>query len=197
MYQSIDQIAHRQYLKSPKWYNIRMAAINHYGRICAKCNEYGTDVHHLIYRGEGQELMSDLIVLCRSCHTALHAAEKGCSYTNRIHITGLFNYLTKTQKEILSLNLESPLYSVFMSDTPEGENLRMMALKMLNVKEYYGLKKKNKNEKYLTRKKLQKLQETKIKKQQRKQIKNQNYFKNLLEQSNPRLYGKPKQNLTN
>jgi hypothetical protein len=187
---STNQISHRQYLKSPTWSGIRMTALDYYGKICAKCNEYGTDVHHLIYRGEGQEQMSDLVVLCRSCHEALHSAERGSSHTNRIHINGLFNYLTKTQKEILSLNLESPLYSVFISDTPKGEEIRNMALKMLNVKEYYGLDKKDKNEKFLTINESKKLQENKKNKEQRKLIKNQNKFKKFLAQSNPRLYGK-------
>lgn len=147
----MNQISHRRYLKSPKWYNIRMAALDHYGRKCAKCNQYGTDVHHLVYpQVQGEEKMEDLMVLCRCCHEAIHSAERACSGSDSLHVTGLYNYLTEKQKEILSLNLKNSLHFVFMSDTPEGKRVREIALKMLNVRSYYGLQKNYNGEKYLT-----------------------------------------------
>jgi hypothetical protein len=180
-----DQISHREYLKSSTWKNIRMAALDHYGRVCAKCNQYGTDVHHLLYPSvQGEESMEDLMVLCRSCHEAIHSAQRGCSFSDSIHINGLFNYLTEKQREILSLNLSSSLYCVFMSDTNEGERVRQIALKMLDIRRYYGLKKDH-EKKMLSLKESRKIQNSK----QKMNLQHQNKYKKLLEESNPRLYG--------
>lgn len=162
MNKSPHKISYLEYLKSPTWHNIRSAALEHYGTNCAKCNQYGTDVHHLIYPDiRGEESMEDLMVLCRDCHEAIHSAQRGCAGFDSLHVIGLYNYLTEKQKEILSLNLQDSLYYIFMSDTPEGERVRKMALKLLNVERYYGLKRNYKNEKYLTPKQSKKIYESK------------------------------------
>jgi hypothetical protein len=151
MPESVNQIAHRQYLNSPIWNEIRTKAINHYGKICANCGEYGTDVHHLSYPEiQGEERVEDLMVLCRSCHEAIHSVRRGCFNSGGLHARGLFNYLTDKHKEILSANLKYSLYYTFMSDTPDGEKIREMALKMLDVQSYHGLEKVVKDEIYLT-----------------------------------------------
>jgi hypothetical protein len=134
----MNKIHHRRYLNSPKWYNIRIKALEYYGKKCCKCEQYATDVHHLDYpEVQGEEEMEDLCVLCRPCHDAIHSAEKGGQGT--LHINGLFNYLTDKHKEILSLNLKDSLLFVFFSDTPDGKMIRNESLKLLNVDSYYGL----------------------------------------------------------
>lgn len=134
----MNQIHHRRYLNSSKWYNIRMKALEYYGKKCAKCDQYGVDVHHLNYPEiQGEEEMEDLCVLCRPCHDAIHSADRAGS--GSLHINGLFNYLTHKHKEILSSNLKDSLYFVFLSDTPDGEMVRDMALELLNVDSYHGL----------------------------------------------------------
>jgi hypothetical protein len=188
---SINQLSHREYLKSALWKKVRAKALEHHGNICSKCNEFGTDVHHLYYpEFWGEEEMSDLMVLCRSCHDAIHGIEKGNSYNDVVHIQSLYNYLTDKQKEIISSNLQVPLCLVFMSDSIDGRRARNMAVNMLNVRGYYGLDFKNKfeNETYLTPQESQKIKN----KEKRKQVKKQNTWKKLLIASNPRLHGKSK-----
>ena len=169
MPESVSQVAHRQYLNSSIWNEIRTKAINHYGKVCSNCGECGADVHHLFYPEiQGEEKIEDLMILCRSCHEAVHSVERGSFYSGGLHIKGLFNYLTDKQKEILGANLKYSLYYTFMSDTPDGEKIREKASKMLNVKSYYGLEKVAKDEIYLTAEESRKKAEIDKKKSERK-----------------------------
>ena len=191
---SINQLSHREYLKSSTWQKIRTAALDHYGKICGKCGEFGTDVHHMRYPEiQGEEKMSDLIVVCRSCHDAIHAAKRSDSFGDGIHVQALFNYLTVKQKEVISkkVNLNNLSYFTFISDTPKGQEVRSMALDILDLYECYGIEiKKKETENYLTPKESRKLQEMTRDKERRKQLKKQNAWKKLLIESNPRLHGK-------
>lgn len=41
---------------------------------CRCCGKPGTDLHHILYRARGgRDEASNLITLCRSCHTAEHS----------------------------------------------------------------------------------------------------------------------------
>lgn len=103
-----NQLLHRQYLQSPIWKAKRQEALAHYGTICARCKEHGTDVHHKTYeRVGGAELMEDLEVVCRECHDAHHRAEKATRHKRAtreprsINRRAIFQYLTTTQKDKL------------------------------------------------------------------------------------------------
>ena len=100
------QILHRQYLQSPIWKTKRNEALAHYGCTCNRCGKYGTDVHHKTYeRVGGNELLTDLEVLCRLCHDAHHRVEKATLGTKvkrrSVHRRALFGYLTAAQKRKL------------------------------------------------------------------------------------------------
>jgi len=65
---------HRRYLDSPGWKARSRRAILEAGESCQQCGATGTlQVHHLTYERVGQELPEDLLVLCISCHNAIHA----------------------------------------------------------------------------------------------------------------------------
>lgn len=64
------------YLQSDEWRALRSLAIETASRRCADCGirdeTKSLDVHHLTYERLGDELLKDLIVVCRGCHSARH-----------------------------------------------------------------------------------------------------------------------------
>jgi 5-methylcytosine-specific restriction endonuclease McrA len=64
---------YQNYLQSDEWKKRRGKALTYWGHRCAICNsgKY-LDVHHRTYANIGKEKMTDLIVLCRKCHTLYH-----------------------------------------------------------------------------------------------------------------------------
>lgn len=64
------------YLQSNEWRATRSLAIERAGRRCADCgftdDTKHLDAHHLTYERLGHELLSDLIVVCRGCHSKRH-----------------------------------------------------------------------------------------------------------------------------
>lgn len=62
------------YLKTEHWKEFRELALEKLGRICADCGttEVEFDVHHLTYKTLWHEKLSDVIVLCKSCHMERH-----------------------------------------------------------------------------------------------------------------------------
>ena len=106
---TVNQILHRQFIRSPLWKGIRHNALNFHGSKCAVCGKYATDVHHKNYdRFGGGELLSDLQVLCRGCHDAKHSAARCCGMRQRRHrarwvfAEAAFRCLTQDQKRQLS-----------------------------------------------------------------------------------------------
>jgi 5-methylcytosine-specific restriction endonuclease McrA len=71
-------MVYRDYLRSPEWRRTRAAALHRAGNACSLDITHTGDleVHHRTYERLGEELASDLIVLCRDCHR-LHHAEHG------------------------------------------------------------------------------------------------------------------------
>lgn len=64
---------HQEYLKSPKWKNIRQKVLRRDNFICQGCLEnQATEVHHLTYKHWKDELMFELISICRTCHEKEH-----------------------------------------------------------------------------------------------------------------------------
>jgi len=135
---TIKQIEHREYLKSPLWRSIRSKAIAHYGEVCGRCGEHGSDVHHLTYeRVGGNELLEDLQVLCRGCHEAVHIAERKTRHqkTKRRGCTAeaLYSMLTDQHKRQIELKYGGNAYSILTSPSKEGWNARKTARRFVGI----------------------------------------------------------------
>lgn len=63
-----------EYLRSPHWRARRRIALEKAEWTCQHCGVHSRflDVHHLTYDRIGQELDSDLEVICRACHKEEH-----------------------------------------------------------------------------------------------------------------------------
>ena len=62
------------YLQSDHWRRIREIALGDFEYRCAVCySPKNLDVHHRTYERLGNERVTDLTVLCRSCHELFHA----------------------------------------------------------------------------------------------------------------------------
>jgi len=64
--------------KSKEMKKLRLEYDNH---LCVFCKDVATEVHHVIYRGSGNELLEDLRSLCRHCHKACTTIEYGLGMT--------------------------------------------------------------------------------------------------------------------
>lgn len=63
-----------KYIRSVEWSLKRKEALSHHGSKCKACgSNERLEVHHLTYERFGNELMKDLMILCRSCHELTHA----------------------------------------------------------------------------------------------------------------------------
>ena len=65
---------YQRYLESPWWRRIRADAIIRSDHHCQMCGAENVElsVHHNSYDRLGEERPSDLIVLCRRCHSIFH-----------------------------------------------------------------------------------------------------------------------------
>jgi hypothetical protein len=70
----LQKMPYREYLQTPEWKVLRNRALLRAGNRCQPCGEFTEplDVHHNTYERYGAELLEDLVVLCRSCHTLYH-----------------------------------------------------------------------------------------------------------------------------
>ena len=66
-----------EYLKTPEWRALRNRVLIQAGNRCQVCGKTNLqlDVHHTSYERYGGEQLSDLIVLCRSCHQHFHGIQ--------------------------------------------------------------------------------------------------------------------------
>jgi 5-methylcytosine-specific restriction endonuclease McrA len=65
--------SYRDYLQSPEWKATREWALERANWRCQVCASTTVlDVHHNTYERRGHEWPSDLVVLCRECHTLFH-----------------------------------------------------------------------------------------------------------------------------
>jgi 5-methylcytosine-specific restriction endonuclease McrA len=65
----IWKIEHEEYLHSDKWKAIRLKVLKRDNHLCQVCLDYpATEVHHLNYINWKNELMTDLLSVCRDCH---------------------------------------------------------------------------------------------------------------------------------
>lgn len=68
---------YQEYLRSEHWQNTKNEKLSNARWRCEKCKEgliagAKLEVHHLTYDRVGHERMSDLQVLCSSCHEKVH-----------------------------------------------------------------------------------------------------------------------------
>ena len=76
---------YQAYLRSPIWQAKRELILDFYGNKCAVCNSTdGVDVHHRTYERIGHERWSDLVALCRYCHSLHHDKLQPMQVFNRI-----------------------------------------------------------------------------------------------------------------
>lgn len=65
----MNQKQYHKYLNSPEWKAIREPALERDNYACSICgSKSNLHVHHLHYDNIGEEALSDLVTLCKSCH---------------------------------------------------------------------------------------------------------------------------------
>src|SRR5438874_417036 len=70
----MNKAEYADYLKSPVWEKLKKQIWNLHNGRCNRCGARGSDVHHRTYdRVGGAERLTDLELLCRSCHSDQHA----------------------------------------------------------------------------------------------------------------------------
>lgn len=77
--ESLDKLRYMRYdkyLKTKHWRNVRHLALEYAHFRCQLCNRGNTklNVHHrtYIHKGQEQDYLEDLIVLCQDCHKRFH-----------------------------------------------------------------------------------------------------------------------------
>jgi 5-methylcytosine-specific restriction endonuclease McrA len=64
---------YQEYLKSPEWQQKRLLVIDRQNNVCHGCmHNTIDDIHHMSYDNLGDELLFQLIGLCRDCHKKTH-----------------------------------------------------------------------------------------------------------------------------
>ena len=70
---ALRTMPYRLYLETPEWQERAARARELAGHRCQLCNRSGAlDVHHRTYARRGAEPDSDLVALCRTCHSFFH-----------------------------------------------------------------------------------------------------------------------------
>lgn len=65
--------AKHQYLQSPEWKALKQIKLEQSNHKCELCNSTSNlHLHHLTYERLGNELLTDLIILCNYCHQLQH-----------------------------------------------------------------------------------------------------------------------------
>lgn len=70
------QAWYAEYLESPKWKAKRAEVMRRDNFTCQGCHGRATLVHHLTYANVGDELLFQLIALCKDCHERIHKTDK-------------------------------------------------------------------------------------------------------------------------
>jgi 5-methylcytosine-specific restriction endonuclease McrA len=74
---ALRMMDYSEYLQTDHWQMVRKAKLKQAGYKCQHCGASNTvlHVHHLTYSNRGNENLSDLIVLCKTCHESEHATD--------------------------------------------------------------------------------------------------------------------------
>jgi len=68
---------YQKYMASPEWKLKRSIVLSVLGKTCKLCGGYGSTVHHNTYaRLYNEDLLKDLTVLCKGCHSRFHRKGK-------------------------------------------------------------------------------------------------------------------------
>lgn len=147
---SPNQLAHREYLNSATWKDIREQVLQRDNHRCKRCGQPGWQVHHKTYKHWGYERLYELETLCDACHEAHHQAEKALkakknNKSGAIGTRALWGYLKSNQKEILikqfqlkdEIQLHNKIYVL------ENEKVVRAACKLLGFKHFYSQKHKS------------------------------------------------------
>lgn len=79
------------YINGPEWKARRARHLLTYGKRCEACHRtQDIEVHHRTYQRMGDELDTDLAVLCDDCHTLVHQIHKAMAFTTLDSATGVF-----------------------------------------------------------------------------------------------------------
>lgn len=74
---ALQRMPYSEYLQTDHWKALRVQALAAAEYRCQVCNDTAAlTVHHRTYERRGFELLSDLIALCRSCHSIFHGSGK-------------------------------------------------------------------------------------------------------------------------
>jgi hypothetical protein len=76
---------YQQYLLSAEWGIKRKLVMERDHGLCQKCKaEHAVDVHHLTYERLFNELLEDLVSVCRPCHSQIHEPNDKAILENRV-----------------------------------------------------------------------------------------------------------------
>lgn len=68
--------------------------------ICEACQDQAVDIHHIHGRGEGKDVISNLMALCRKHHERAHSSK---NYVTKDEFQLIHNYfLQGTRKQFLT-----------------------------------------------------------------------------------------------
>jgi 5-methylcytosine-specific restriction endonuclease McrA len=72
-YDVLREMSYSEYLKTYHWRTMRRLALEASEQRCILCDSPDDlDVHHRTYDRKAAERMTDVVVLCRSCHERVH-----------------------------------------------------------------------------------------------------------------------------
>lgn len=64
--------------------------------ICEACTRPATDIHHIHGRGEGKDVIKNLMALCRKCHERAHGSK---DYVTKDQFQLIHNYFLQGQRK--------------------------------------------------------------------------------------------------
>ena len=118
---------YEQYLKSPEWEAKRLRAMEEDGHKCCICGSADNlQVHHLNYKEfEGCDI-SQVRVLCRSCHEKVHASTG--------YINGRFGIILST---LISSVLADVMAVLWKGNIPPGMTTRLKGILLAEFERTY------------------------------------------------------------
>jgi hypothetical protein len=71
--EALRRMRYADYLRTRHWQSLRLSKLEQAHRRCELCfSSKALEVHHKTYTNRGNEILSDLIVLCHPCHSKFH-----------------------------------------------------------------------------------------------------------------------------